>query len=105
MKEELTDQELINELKKRFEQNKRSLQEVKQLNDQLKRVNKKLEDSEALKSHFISNITNEIINPFSSIIGLARNIMSLGKADWKQVKSMVSMIYYEAFNLNFQLRN
>ncbi|MFP4018524.1 MAG: sensor histidine kinase [Bacteroidales bacterium] len=105
MKEELTDQELINELKKRFEQNKRSLQEVKQLNDELKRVNKKLEDSEALKSHFISNITNEIINPFSSIIGLARNIMSLGEADWKQVKSMVSMIYYEAFNLDFQLRN
>lgn len=105
MKEELTDQELINELKKRFEQNKRSLEEVRQLNEELKEVNKKLEDSEALKSHFISNITNEIINPFSSIIGLAKNIMSLGKADWKQVKSMVSMIYYEAFNLDFQLRN
>lgn len=102
---ELTDKELINELKKRFEQNKKALDEVQQLNEELKRVNKKLEDSEALKSHFISNITNEIINPFSSILGLAKNIMSLEKADWNKVKSMVSMIYYEAFNLDFQLRN
>jgi signal transduction histidine kinase len=103
--QELTDKELINELKKRFEQNKKALEEVQQLNEELKHVNKKLEDSEALKSHFISNITNEIINPFSSILGLAKNILSLGKADWNKVRSMVSMIFYEAFNLDFQLRN
>ena len=102
---ELTDQELMDELKKRFDQNKKSLEEVQKLYDELKEVNKKLEDSEALKSHFISNITNEIINPFSSIMGLARNIMNLEHPDWDQVKSMVSMIYYEAFNLDFQLRN
>ena len=102
---EITDKELINELKKRFEQNKKSLAEVRQLNEELKRVNKKLEDSEALKSHFLSNITNEIINPFSSILGLAKSIMSVDKANWNKVKSMVSLIYYEAFNLDFQLRN
>ncbi|MFP4620536.1 MAG: sensor histidine kinase [Bacteroidales bacterium] len=102
---ELTDQELINELKERFDRNKKSLEEIQKLYDELKEVNKKLEDSEALKSHFISNITNEIINPFSSIMGLAKNIMSQKEPDWKQVKSMVSMIYYEAFNLDFQLRN
>jgi signal transduction histidine kinase len=102
---DLTDRELMDELQKRFDQNKKSLLEVQKLNEELKVVNKKLEDSEALKSHFISNITNEIINPFSSIMGLAKNIMSLKEPDWKQVKSMVSMIYYEAFNLDFQLRN
>mgnify|MGYP006282409153 CR=1 FL=1 len=102
---DLTDRELIDELKKRFEQNKKALAEVQHLNEELKIVNKKLEDSEAMKSHFISNITNEIINPFSSILGLAKNIMSLEKADWKKVQSMVSMIYFEAFNLDFQLRN
>ena len=102
---DLTDRELIEELKKRFDQNKKALAEVQHLNEELKKVNKKLEDSEALKSHFLSNITNEIINPFSSILGLAKNIMSLEKADWKKVQSMVSMIYHEAFNLDFQLRN
>ncbi|MBS3771213.1 MAG: hypothetical protein KGY70_13145, partial [Bacteroidales bacterium] len=93
---ELTDQELMDELKERFDQNKKSLEQIQKLYDELKEVNKKLEDSESLKSHFISNITNEIINPFSSIMGLAKNIMSLEEPDWKQVKSMVSMIYYEA---------
>ncbi|MEF8844921.1 MAG: hypothetical protein V5A59_05555 [Bacteroidales bacterium] len=94
---ELTDQELMDELKERFDQNKKSLEQIQKLYDELKEVNKKLEDSESLKSHFISNITNEIINPFSSIMGLAKNIMSLEEPDWKQVKSMVSMIYYEAW--------
>ena len=102
---ELTDQELIDELKKRFDQNKKSLQEVQELNTELKKVNKKLEESEALKSHFISNITNEIINPFASILALSKNILSVEKENWKKVISMVSLIYSEAFNLDFQLRN
>jgi len=102
---DLTDQELIEELKKRFDQNKKSLSEVQKLNDELKEVNKKLEESESLKSHFISNITNEIINPFSSIQGLAESVMTLKDSNWEKVHSLVSMIYYEAFQLDFQLRN
>ncbi|MDY6801858.1 MAG: HAMP domain-containing sensor histidine kinase [Bacteroidota bacterium] len=102
---ELTDQELIDELKKRFDQNKKALKEVQVLNQELKDVNKKLEESEALKSHFISNITNEIINPFASILALSKNILSVQKENWKKVISMVSLIYSEAFNLDFQLRN
>ncbi len=102
---ELSDKELIDELKKRFETNKAALAEVQKLNKELKKVNKKLEDSESLKSHFISNITNEIINPFASILALSKNILSVEKENWKQVFSMVSLIYSEAFNLDFQLRN
>lgn len=102
---DLTDKELIEELKKRFENNKQTLKEVQELNDELKEVNRKLEDSEALKSHFISNITNEIINPFASILALSKNILSVEKENWKKVISMVSLIYSEAFNLDFQLRN
>lgn len=102
---DLTDKELIEELKKRFEGNKQALEEVQELNRELKQVNKKLEDSEALKSHFISNITNEIINPFASILALSKNILSVEKENWKKVFTMVSLIYSEAFNLDFQLRN
>ena len=65
---QLDDQELINELKKRFDKTKKALSEVQKLNDELKLVNKKLAESESLKSHFISNITNEIVNPFASIL-------------------------------------
>jgi signal transduction histidine kinase len=101
----LTDQELIDELQRRFEENRKTIQELKDLTEELKVVNKKLEESEALKSHFISNITNEIINPFTSILGLSRNILAVKKENWKKVISMVALIHSEAFNLDFQLRN
>lgn len=102
---ELTDKELIEELRKRFEQNKSALDEVQELNEELNDLNRKLKDSEKLKSHFISNITNEIINPFASILALSKNILSVKEGGWKKVISMVSLIYSEAFNLDFQLRN
>lgn len=102
---EISDKELIEELKKRFIEKEKSLQELTQLTQELKTVNKKLEESEALKSHFISNITNEITNPFASILGLSRSILSVKKEDWKKVISMVALIHSEAFTLDFQLKN
>lgn len=104
-KEKLTDNELLAELKLRFEQNKKALEELKSLNEELIVVNKKLEESESLKSHFVSNITNEIINPFTSILGLSKAILSVDKENWKRVFSMVALIHAEAFSLDFQFRN
>jgi signal transduction histidine kinase len=101
----LSDKELIGEVTDRLKAYSIALEELNNLNEELKIVNKKLEDSEALKSHFISNITNEIVNPFASIIGLSRNILSAHKEDWKTVISMVSLIHSEAFNLDFQFKN
>lgn len=101
----LSDEELISELTKRFDENKKAVQEMKDLNEELRSVNKKLEESESLKSHFISNITNEIVNPFTSIIGLSQTILDVDKENWKKVISMVALIHTEAFHLDFQLRN
>jgi signal transduction histidine kinase len=101
----LTDEELIDDLRNRFRMKHEALEELQELNRELRIVNKKLEESESLKSHFISNITNEIINPFTSILGLAKHILSVKKEDWKTVISMVALIHSEAFNLDFQLRN
>jgi signal transduction histidine kinase len=100
-----TDEELIDELRNRFRMNREALEELQELNREMRIVNKKLEESESLKSHFISNITNEIINPFTSILGLAKHILSVKKEDWKTVISMVALIHSEAFNLDFQLKN
>jgi len=101
----MTDTELIDELKQRLIDKENALQDLQQLTGELKTANRKLEESEAMKSHFISNITNEIINPFASIIGLSRSILSVSKEEWKKVITMVSLIHAEAFNLDFQLRN
>ena len=105
MGHKITDDELLDELKRRFEQNKIAVKELKTLNEELKIANKKLGESEALKSHFISNITNEIINPFTSILGLSRAILSVDKENWKKVVSMVALIHSEAFTLDFLFRN
>ena len=105
MGHQITDEELLDELKRRFKQNIIALKEHKSLNDELRIVNKKLEESESLKSHFISNITNEIINPFTSILGLSKAILSVDKENWKKVVSMVALIHSEAFTLDFQFRN
>ncbi len=101
----VSDEELLDELRRRMMANIRSLDEFKHLTNELKIVNKKLEESEAMKSHFISNITNEIVNPFTSILGLSRAILSVDKENWKKVLSMVALIHSEAFELDFQLKN
>lgn len=105
MDKHISDEELLAELKQRFEGNKKALLELKNLNEELIAVNKKLEESEALKSHFVSNITNEIINPFTSILGLSKAILSVEKENWKRVFSMIALIHSEAFSLDFQFRN
>ena len=68
-------------------------------------LSKKLSKCEGTRSHFISNIRNEIINPFASIHGLARLIVQAKKEDWKKVISIASLIHKESFILDFQLVN
>ncbi|MBP8790585.1 MAG: HAMP domain-containing histidine kinase [Breznakibacter sp.] len=101
----LTDKQLLKELREKLEERKKFEDEFNELNREYLSVTKKLKDSEALKSHFISNISNEIVNPFTSILGLSKAILSVEKHDWKKVVSMVALIHSEAFNLDFQLRN
>jgi len=71
----------------------------------LKELNIKLEESEAFKSHFLSNISNEIVNPFTSILGISQNILKLKDRDIGQIHAMANLIHSEAFDLDFQLRN
>ncbi len=95
---ELSDEALIKELKKRFDQ-------LIETTAELREANKKLEESESMKTHFIANISNEITNPFSSILGLARNIVNGRNIDREQINTMANHIYSEAFYLDFQLKN
>lgn len=100
-----SDDALLDELKRRIKSAQNNEDNFKELMAELWKANKKLEESEAMKSHFISNITNEIINPFASIIGLSSNILNSKPEDWLKIKQMASLIYSEAFNLDFQLNN
>lgn len=79
--------------------------QIESLNDTIEMLNKKLADSEALKGNFISNVMNEVYNPFSSIITLSDNILSLKDNQMEEAKKMAEYIYLESSKLDFHLQN
>ena len=87
----------------------KKVEELKARNEiltaKLVKVNERLRDSEVFKSHFLSNITNEIVNPFSSIMILSENIQKLEKDEIASIHKMATLIHDEAFQLDFQLKN
>ncbi|MBV5314867.1 MAG: HAMP domain-containing histidine kinase [Prolixibacteraceae bacterium] len=88
---------------------RKQISDLKKENEELVRslykVNEKLRDSEKLKGHFISNITNEIVNPFASVLALAENIKQLKTDEMTYAHRLADLIYEEAFHLDFQLKN
>ena len=96
--------DLFAELKFRFDLNSSALSELQVVSRELESLNRKLQASEAMKGHFLSNIRNEINNPLTSISGLARHLMT-GRCAPEQISEIAGMIYSEAFDLDFQLRN
>ena len=100
----ITDEELLAELKRRFDENNANLEQERKLIAELNKVNEKLLASEHLKSNFLSNIRNEINNPIASILELSKNIYE-GQLDLDSMKAFATLIFSEAFDLDFQLRN
>ena len=97
-----TDEELIEEIRRRFEFNRKALDDMRAMTRKLEQVNEKLQESEALKSQFLSNIRNEINNPLSAIMGLAAQLIDQS-CDPDVCRDTIRMIYAEAFNLDAPL--
>ena len=95
---------LLEELKRRFLDNKKALRDLEKMNEKMEKLNARLAESERLKTDFLSNIRNEINNPLTSILGLSRELLS-AKKDEQTTRLMAQTIYDEAFELDFQLRN
>jgi len=100
----LTNEELLEEIRRRFESDHNALNDMRALTRKLEQMNEKLQESEALKSQFLSNIRNEINNPLTVIMGLAGQFFS-GDCDPAMCKRTIRTIYSEAFNLDYQLQN
>jgi signal transduction histidine kinase len=104
MKDKYTNTELLAVIKERFEENEKMLAAERKLAQELNAVNNKLLASEQLKSNFLSNIRNEINNPLSAILELTKSIAEGGLSQEAVIK-YASLVYLEAFDLDFQLRN
>ena len=100
----ISDEVLIEELKNRLDDNKKALFDMSVMNGKLESLNAKLADSERLKGDFLSNIRNEINNPLTSIMGSAKQL-ARGNMDLETANRVAQMIYNEALDLDFQLRN
>ncbi len=101
----INDKTLLHLLKEQLKKKRNLEKENKQLLKEVKKLNQKLLESESFKSHFISNVTNEIINPFSSVKGLAERIIHLKAGEMKKAHSLAKLIYSESAFLDFQLMN
>lgn len=102
---ELSNSRLLDELQRRLSLSEQTINEQQSMLNQLKTLNKKLEQSEALKTHFISNIKNEINNPLASILALSQNILRKTGVLAPDVQKSLRLIYNEAHALEFQLSN
>jgi signal transduction histidine kinase len=69
------------------------------------KVVKQLHHSERMKSQFLSNIRNEIMNPFGAILNLSESIGQLPGGQSDKAAALAALIHQEAFKLNFQLQN
>ncbi len=101
----INNKQLLQLLKQKLNALEKLEKQNDEFNRQLKILNGKLQESENFKSHFISNVTNEIINPFSSVMGLSKSIMNLKSKDLIKAPALASLIYSEAAFLDFQLSN
>lgn len=102
--DKIQDEELIEEIRRRFEFNQNALNDMRMMTRKLERMNERLQESEAVKSQFLSNIRNEVNNPLSAIMGLAAQFFDR-KCDPDLCQKTIRMIYAEAFNLDYQLQN
>lgn len=78
--------------------------ELKFLRSQVFTLSERLKEAEKYKSSFLSNMRNEIINPFSSILSLSNLLLRDEKPPQVQVHKLLSHIYHETFALNFHLK-
>lgn len=100
---DLKDEELLNEIKLRFEEKNRSLGETEYLNKQLIELNNKLLEQDNVKSQFLSLIKNEFNNPISSLLNFSGRLVS--NPDSEKRASIAQMMHMEVLRLDFQIKN
>lgn len=102
---DITNTELMKELEKRLLLSEATIHEQNEMLSKMRELNKKLEQSEAMKSHFLSNIKNEINNPLASILALSQNLLSKQNMEESTTIKALRLINNEAHVLDYQLAN
>ncbi len=103
--EQFTDEDVVRELLSRLQAKDKANHDLLVITKKLEDLNRRLVESEKLKSNFLSNIRNEINNPLTFVLSMCELISSNGITDIETLKTSIATIHNEAFTLNFQLVN
>jgi K+-sensing histidine kinase KdpD len=68
-------------------------------------LSNRLRKAEHIKSHFLSNVRNEINNPLTAIIGLSESMRDAENIDQAKLRHWANAIQKEVFDLNFLITN
>ncbi len=103
MIETISDDALLEEVKRRFDQKNSSLEELEFLTKKLYELNEKLKETDSVKGEFLSLIKNVFNNPMSSLLNLSS--MMQRNEDSPKTQKVKAFIETELLKLNFQLTN
>lgn len=99
----ITNDELLNEIKKRFDDRDTIIKDSKFMMKKLEEMNKKLTNAEENRSKFMSIIKNEFNNPLFSMISLSKSLLKSSQDEKTQM--IGNSLYEESLMLNFQIKN
>ncbi len=98
-----SDQQLLDEIGRRFDEKKASIEEMEFMTKKLLELNEKNKEAQDVKSKFLSLIKNEFNNPMSSLLNLVNMIEK--KVEDPKIKELSSMMNMELLKLDFSLKN
>ena len=98
-----TDNELLQEISRRFEEKESSIKEMEFMTKKLLELNEKNQQAQEIKSKFLSLIKNEFNNPMSSLLNLSN--MMLKKSDNPKITNLSELMTVELLKLDFSLKN
>lgn len=101
--QELSDQEILNEISRRFDEKEASIKEMEFMTKKLLDMNEKTKEAEATKSKFLSLIKNEFNNPISTLLNIGKKMVE--KKNQDKVETMSQMMHLELLRLDFHLKN
>lgn len=99
----ITDSDLLKEIDRRFQEKQSSIEEMEFMTKKLLTLNEKNQNSQKVKSQFLSLIKNEFNNPMSSLLNLVN--MMIKKAQEPKISDLSSMMKEELLKLDFSLKN
>ena len=101
--ENISDNELLKEIARRFDEKSASIAEMEFMTKKLLEMNEKSKEVEEAKSYFLSLIKNEFNNPLSSLLSLSKKLKS--DMDVSRINSIGTMMRSELTYLDFSLKN